>query len=312
MSKGAPEPSYGVDVWVPAASARGVAMRACTTAVIVAGVVAVVVAIGFGVWLLLSTSWNNVAASSEPPLPTPAAGSVETPDLTGLTLSAAATAVEGVFEGGVRAVDASSQERDFVVGDAWTVCAQSPGVGDLARKDSDVVVLAVATGGQCPAGYPDPVETADTIAGEMTAGQREAVTAALAYLDDPEYMPSRPEFIHQLVEYEGSSTADAIYAIDFANIDWVDSARRYVTRTVEFLNAPRSELLRSLVEEGFTFEDSVAAVDAADVDFFALAARRGLAYVEIRGFDRAELVPQLVVDGFTPAQARYAADAAGL
>ncbi len=312
MSNYAPARSDGSDVWASPASARRVAMSARTTAVIVAGVVAGVVALGLAVWLLSSTARNNAAESSEPPLPTPTADSVEAPDLVGLSLAEAATAVEGVFEGGVRAVDAASEEWDFAVGDAWTVCAQSPGVGDRAREDSDLVVLVVATGGECPAGYPDPIETADSLAGEMTAGQRAAVTAALAYLDDPEFTPSRPEFIHQLVEYNGMSTADAVYAIDFADIDWVDSATRYVTRTLELLNPPRSELLRDLVNEGFTFEDSVAAVDAADVDFFALAARRGEAYVDLRDFDRADLVPQLVVDGFTPAQARYAADANGL
>lgn len=93
-----------------------------------------------------------------------------------------------------------------------------------------------------------------------TAGQRNAVRSAQSYLDFSSF--SRQGLIDQL-EYEGYSTEDATFAVDYVSPDWNEQAAKSAQSYLDFSPFSRQGLIEQLIYEGFTDAQAVYGVDQA-------------------------------------------------
>jgi colicin import membrane protein len=142
-----------------------------------------------------------------------------------------------------------------------------------------------------------------------TVSQTQAVRQAESYLGFAAF--SRSGLIEQL-EFEGFSNADATFAVDAIQVDWMEQAVAKASDYLSYSAFSRTGLIDQLVFEGFTSEQATHGVDSVEVDWMEQAALKAKEYLEFSGFSRSSLIDQLVFDGFTPEQAAHGANAAGL
>lgn len=106
----------------------------------------------------------------------------------------------------------------------------------------------------------DPEPAGDTTDGELTAGQRNARSAAQNYLSIAPF--SRSGLIGQL-EFEGYATADATFGVDAVDPDWNEQAAKAAENYLEISPFSRSGLIDQLIFEGFTRSQAEFGVDQA-------------------------------------------------
>ena len=88
---------------------------------------------------------------------------------------------------------------------------------------------------------------------EMSLAQENAVQSAEDYLSFTAF--SRTGLIEQL-EFEGYSTADATFAVDYHKVDWNEQAAKSAQQYLDFSSFSRQELVDQLKFEGFTPEQA--------------------------------------------------------
>lgn len=94
----------------------------------------------------------------------------------------------------------------------------------------------------------------------LTAGQENAIAKAESYLEFTSF--SRKGLIEQL-EFEGFSTADAKFAVDYLKIDWNEQAAKKAQSYLEFSSFSKQGLIEQLVFEGFTQAQAKYGADKA-------------------------------------------------
>jgi len=87
----------------------------------------------------------------------------------------------------------------------------------------------------------------------MTMGQEQAVRSAESYLSFQAF--SRTGLIGQL-EFEGFSTEDAAFAVDYLEVDWNAQAAASAESYLSFQSFSRQGLIDQLIFEGFTPEEA--------------------------------------------------------
>jgi hypothetical protein len=110
---------------------------------------------------------------------------------------------------------------------------------------------------QSPEATPDPTPPA-SLAPALTLSQDNAVRKAIAYLDYSAF--SKKSLIDQLV-YEGYSKADASFAVDYIEVDWLEQAALKAQSYLDYSPFSRQGLIDQLVYEGFTQEEAVYGVN---------------------------------------------------
>jgi hypothetical protein len=93
----------------------------------------------------------------------------------------------------------------------------------------------------------------------MSVSQQNAVGSAESYLDFMAF--SRSGLIKQL-EFEGFSTADATFAVDTVDVDWMVQAEKSAQSYLDFTSFSRSGLIDQLEFEGFTSEQARHGADS--------------------------------------------------
>lgn len=123
---------------------------------------------------------------------------------------------------------------------------------------------------QAPAESPAPAETTQPAASPTqtapevteeaaTMSQRQAVRQANDYLDYTAF--SRKGLIEQL-EFEGFSKADATYAVDHIEVDWMEQAALKAKDYLDYTAFSRKGLIEQLEFEGFTKEQATHGANA--------------------------------------------------
>lgn len=92
----------------------------------------------------------------------------------------------------------------------------------------------------------------------LTVAQSNAVEKALSYLDFSAF--SRKGLIDQL-EYEGFSSDDSKFAVDYIEVDWFEQAAKKAESYLEFSAFSRKGLIDQLLFEGFTKDEAEYGVD---------------------------------------------------
>ena len=127
------------------------------------------------------------------------------------------------------------------------------------------LVFALAACGSSEAAGPGATEApavteATTTTIPETAGQRNAKRSAQSYLNYTAF--SRPGLIDQLI-YEGYSKADATYAVDSLDVDWMQQAVESAKDYLDYTSFSRQGLIDQLVYEGFTTKQAKHGVSIA-------------------------------------------------
>ncbi|MFC0680258.1 Ltp family lipoprotein [Lysobacter korlensis] len=168
-------------------------------------------------------------AVEEEPVEEEPPAEVTVPDVTGIPAGDAIAQLEAAgFE--VLAVD----DMDA------TVTGTSPAAGETATEGSTVTLT---------------VEEKP----ELTLGQQNAVGKAEQYLSFTDF--SRTGLIEQL-EFEGFSTEEATFAVDYLDPDWNAQAAGKAESYLEFTSFSRQGLIDQLVFDGFTPEQADFGADA--------------------------------------------------
>jgi PBP1b-binding outer membrane lipoprotein LpoB len=94
---------------------------------------------------------------------------------------------------------------------------------------------------------------------EVTMGQKQAVEKAHQYLEVSAF--SRQGLIEQLV-YEGFTTDEATFAVDFLGTDWRKQAAAKAERYLDLTAFSRQGLIDQLVFDGFTTAEAEYGVTA--------------------------------------------------
>ncbi len=94
---------------------------------------------------------------------------------------------------------------------------------------------------------------------ELTLGQRNAIKQAESYLKFTSF--SRKGLIEQL-EFEGYSTEEATFAVDYLKVDWKEQAAKKAQEYLDFTSFSRQGLIDQLLFEGFTREEAEYGVSA--------------------------------------------------
>ena len=143
----------------------------------------------------------------------------------------------------------------------------------------------------------------------LTVSQINADLKAKSYLRYSSF--SRSGLISQL-EFEGFSTADAIYGTDKQNANWSEQsalkAKSYL-RTSAF---SRSGLISQLEFEGFSTADAIYGTDKQNANWNEQSALKAKSYLRTSAFSRSGLISQLEFEGFTTEQAIYGVNLTGL
>jgi hypothetical protein len=128
-----------------------------------------------------------------------------------------------------------------VVGPNWTV-----NCGDDEQLCRD---LQKELGGALDVSEPEP---------DLTVAQQQAIGSAEDYLAYTAF--SRQGLIGQL-EYEGFSTEDAEFAVDYLDADWNEQAAKMAEQYLEYSHFSREGLIDQLEYEGFTTEQAEHGVE---------------------------------------------------
>lgn len=96
-------------------------------------------------------------------------------------------------------------------------------------------------------------------ADDMSTSQRNAVAKGRDYLSYAAF--SRKGLIDQLA-FEGFSTSDATFAVDYTSPDWTDQAVRKAAEYMVYDSFSRQSLLDQLLFEGFTQTQAAAGADS--------------------------------------------------
>ena len=125
--------------------------------------------------------------------------------------------------------------------------SQSPTPSPESAPDTD----------DATASSPDPV--GEQPEPDLTMGQINAIDSAESYLRFMGF--SRQGLIDQL-EFEGYSTDEATFAVDYLNIDWNEQAAIVAESYLDFSSFSRQGLIDQLLYEGFTQEQAEYGVNA--------------------------------------------------
>ena len=108
----------------------------------------------------------------------------------------------------------------------------------------------------------EPEATATTEApaatSNLTMGQSNAVSKALDYIEYSAF--SKKGLLGQL-EFEGFSTADSKFAVNYIDVDWFEQAALKAADYLDYSSFSRKGLIDQLLFEGFTREEAVYGVD---------------------------------------------------
>lgn len=94
---------------------------------------------------------------------------------------------------------------------------------------------------------------------EITVAQENAIESAQDYLDYTAF--SRSGLIDQL-EYEGYTTKDATFAVDYLDVNWNQQAATSAQDYLDYSSFSRTGLIDQLIYEGFTREQAIFGVNA--------------------------------------------------
>jgi hypothetical protein len=167
---------------------------------------------------------DPVGPAAEPEAP-PAPETADVPTVTGSSVADARAAIEGA------GFTATFQPEG--VADDWVVISVLPGEGTEYTVGEDLLVLAEP---------PAPV---------LSLSQQNAVAAGEQYLSVLSF--SRQGLIGQL-EFEGYSTEDATFAVDYIAPDWNEQAAGKAQEYLDSMAFSRQGLYDQLAFEGFTDE----------------------------------------------------------
>lgn len=96
-------------------------------------------------------------------------------------------------------------------------------------------------------------------ASEMTVSQQNAVRSAESYLSFSAF--SKTGLVDQLV-YEEYTTADAEFAVNQVDVDWMEQAAKSAESYLSFTAFSRQGLIDQLIYEGFTQEQAAHGADS--------------------------------------------------
>jgi pyruvate/2-oxoglutarate dehydrogenase complex dihydrolipoamide acyltransferase (E2) component len=135
----------------------------------------------------------------------------------------------------------------------------APSMPPLSQEQKD----ANAKASTAPKAPPAPTATVVPVppaAPKLTVSQQNAVESARSYLDSQGF--SRLGLIGQLTGFEGYSTADATFAVDYVHADWNKQAVRVAQGYLDSGSFSRSGLITQLTQfEKFTRAQAVYAAD---------------------------------------------------
>ncbi|MBB1514046.1 Ltp family lipoprotein [Tessaracoccus sp. MC1627] len=188
--------------------------------------------------------------------------------------------------------------------------AASASASDAIEPSVEPLPVAPETSTAPAASAPEtePAEEPEVDSG-ASVSQTQAVRQAESYLEFAAF--SRSGLIKQL-EFEGFSNADATFAVDAIQVDWMAQAISKADDYLSYSAFSRTGLIEQLEFEGFTSEQATHGVDSVEVDWMDQAALKAKDYLEYSAFSRSSLIDQLEFEGFTAEQAAHGADAAGL
>lgn len=106
--------------------------------------------------------------------------------------------------------------------------------------------------------YTSSTAEAPAATSNLTTSQSNAVSKALDYIDYSAF--SKKGLIDQL-EFEGFSTADSQFAVDYIDVDWFEQAALKAVDYLDYSSFSRKGLIDQLLFEGFTREEAVYGVD---------------------------------------------------
>jgi len=92
----------------------------------------------------------------------------------------------------------------------------------------------------------------------LTIGQSNAVEKAISYI---EYTAFSQKGLTKQLEFEGFSTADAKFAVNYIDVDWFEQAALKAASYLDFSSFSRKGLIDQLIFEGFSREEAVYGVD---------------------------------------------------
>lgn len=143
---------------------------------------------------------------------------------------------------------------------------------------------------------------------EVTAGQKNALSKALDYLD---YSPFSYSGLIKQLEYEGFSTEEATYATDNCGADWKKQASEKALDYLSYSAFSYNGLIKQLEYEGFSSDEASFAADSCGADWNEQAAKKAQDYLNYSSFSSSSLIKQLEYEGFTKEQAEYGVSAVG-
>ena len=133
----------------------------------------------------------------------------------------------------------------------------------VGASEGSAAVDASATESSKPsakAEEPEPkVEKVEPEEPKVSVSQQQAMDKAADYLDYTAF--SRSGLIQQL-EYEGFSKADATYAVDNVEVNWMEQAAAKAADYLDYTAFSRSGLIQQLKFDGFTPKQAAHGADA--------------------------------------------------
>jgi hypothetical protein len=137
--------------------------------------------------------------------------------------------------------------------------AGAPSMPPLSQEQRDANAKA-STAPKAPPAATATVVPVPPAAPKLTVSQQNAVESARSYLDSQGF--SRLGLIGQLTGFEGYSTADATFAVDYVRADWKKQAVRVAQGYLDSGSFSRSGLITQLTQfEKFTRSQAVYAAD---------------------------------------------------
>lgn len=217
---------------------------------------------------LTSTDVPAAVGDSEAP-----PGALVEQDVVGMSLEAAEAALEDA--GWTVTTHDTVGSRSVWVSSNWVVVDQAASDSDIdlgVKKKSDDETSSVAEAEDPPGDeavedpvketVDDPVAEAPVVADpepELTLGQQNAVGKAYDYLDYSSF--SRSGLIDQL-KYEGFSTKEATFAVDYVAPNWKKQAAKKAEEYLDYSSFSRQGLIDQLKYEGFSSAEAAYGVKA--------------------------------------------------
>lgn len=186
-----------------------------------------------------------------------------------------------------------------------------------ARYDEMLSVLdsiTIGDGGQAVDAEEGETQAAPSAtapnAGAMTQSQEDALKEAGEFLD---YNYYSYEGLIKILEYQGISHEDAVFAADNCGADWMEQAVLKARSYFESLgHLYPFELISMLENRGFTHEEAVFGFEHCGTDWNAQAEYFAERRLESGMTSRDEIIEELEDLGFTHEQAVHGVEAAGL